>query len=224
VLFRSRMMMDQLYAPLLKQLGLTPEESAKFKDLLADNMSKATEKASSLFSGLSATNHAELASAMAADQKTFDEQVKSLLGDDRYAQYKDYQLTVGERTQLNLFRQQTGTDNPLSDQQTEQLLTLMKEEKQNASANGQTLSGLGQDQAGLQAMLSDEQAEKLLQSQQDISQRVYDRARSILSPEQMDSFGTFQTNQLQMMRLGIGMARKLMAPAKTEAGAPAAGQ
>ena len=27
-----------------------------------------------------------------------DEQLKGFLGDDRYAQYKDYQETVGERT------------------------------------------------------------------------------------------------------------------------------
>ena len=31
---QQRMMMDQMYGPLVKQLGLTPEEAAQFKDLL----------------------------------------------------------------------------------------------------------------------------------------------------------------------------------------------
>jgi hypothetical protein len=48
---QQRMIMDQLYAPLVKQLALSPDESEKFKDLLADNTMKGAENASSLFAG-----------------------------------------------------------------------------------------------------------------------------------------------------------------------------
>jgi hypothetical protein len=223
---QQRQMMDQLYSPLVKQMGLGPEEADKFKDLLADNMMKGAEKASSLFGGLSSTNRAELASTMAAEQKNFDEQVKAFLGDVRYAQYKDYQQTAGERTQLNLFKQQTaGNDNPLSDQQTEQLLAFMKEEKQNVAATtGQPLSGTGQNEANLQAMLSDDQTEKLLQSQETVNQRVYERARAVLAPDQLDAFAKFQTNQLQMMRMGMGMMKTMFGPDKPSGGATSPGQ
>jgi hypothetical protein len=219
---QQRQMMDQLYSPLVKQMGLTPEEADRFKDLLADNMMKGADKASALFGGDSLTNRVEMAKTMAAEQKNFDDQVKDFLGDARYAQYKDFQQTAGERTQLNLFKQQTaGSDNPLSDQQTEQLLAFMKEEKQNVAATtGQPLPGTGQDGANLQAMLSDEQTEKLLQSQEAVNQRVYERARGVLAPDQLDAFAKFQTNQLQMMRLGMSMARKFLTPDKTEPGAP----
>ncbi|HWV98432.1 MAG TPA: hypothetical protein VNZ64_01945 [Candidatus Acidoferrum sp.] len=91
---------------------------------------------------------------------------------------------MGERTQLNLFKQQTGADLGLSDQQTAQLLSFMKEEKKNVAATGgQPLGGAGQDQAGLQAMLSEEQGQKLLQSQETVNQRIYERAQAMLSPE-----------------------------------------
>ncbi|HWI55802.1 MAG TPA: hypothetical protein VNZ22_01145 [Bacillota bacterium] len=213
---QQRGMLNQLYDPLIKQLGLSPEEAGKFKDLLADNMMQGAEKATSLFGGAGATNHTELVKTMAEEQKAFDEQVKAYLGEDRYNQYKDYQLTVGERTQLNQFRQQNPGDNSLTDQQTEQLLAVMKQEKQNyATTSGQPLPGTGQDQANLQAMLSGKETDKLLLAQENINQRVYDRARSVLSPAQLESFGKFQTNQLQMMRMGMSMARKFMAPETT---------
>ena len=48
---QQRMMMDQMYAPLVKKMGLTPEEAAQFKDLLADNTMKGAEAASSMFGG-----------------------------------------------------------------------------------------------------------------------------------------------------------------------------
>src|ERR1035438_4784841 len=95
---QQRMMMDQMYAPLVKQMGLTPDEATKFKDLLADNTMKGAEAATSLMGGGASTNRTEAMATLSAGQKTMDEQLKTMLGDDRYAQYKDYQETVGERT------------------------------------------------------------------------------------------------------------------------------
>ena len=97
----------------------------------------------------------------------------------------------------------------------------MKEEKQAvATATGQPAPGAGQNVENMQAMFSGEGTEKLLQSQETVNQRVYERAREVLSAEQLGAFGKFQTNQLQMMRMGMSMARKFMAPEKTEGAAP----
>ena len=53
-----------------------------------------------------------------------------------------------------------------------------------------------------------------------MNQRVYERAKAVLSPEQLNGFGRFQTNQLQMMRMGMTMARKFLGP--DNSGAPVA--
>jgi hypothetical protein len=219
---QQRLTMDQLYAPLVKSMRLTPDEAAEFKDLLADNMMNAAEKASSMFGGSPSTNRSEMLSNLSAEQKTFDDQVKAFLGDDRYAQYKDYQETLGERAMLNQFKQQAGSDYNLTDPQAEALLTFMKEEKKNVAATtGLPLGDANKDPAKLQALLADGKVDELLQGQDTLSQRVYDRARTILSPDQLNTFGKFQTNQMQMMRLGMSMARKMFAPDKpTPAGAP----
>jgi hypothetical protein len=211
---QQRMMMDQLYAPFIKQMGFTPEEAAQFKDLLLDNIMKGAEKASSLFGGDSATNRTEMLNTLAVEQKSFDEQLKQFLGDTRYAQYKDYQETVSERMQLNQFQMQSGGENALTEQQTEQLLMLMRQEKQAvAKETGQTFPGAGQsDAAKFEAMLSGDSVEKLLQAQETVNQRVYERAKDLLTESQLSSFARFQTNQLQTMRMGITMARKFMLP------------
>lgn len=210
---QQRLMLNQLYDPLIKRLGLTPEEGDQFKDLLADNMMKSTEKATSLMGG-SSTNRAAMAGVLAEEQKAFEEQIRGFLGESRYAQYQDYQQTVGERTQLTQFQQQfAGSENALTDPQTEQLLQFMKEEKQHvAAATGQPPPGPAQDAANLEAMLAGDGLEKLMQSQETVNQRVYDRAAGVLTETQLAAFGKFQTNQLQMTRMGMNMARKFMAP------------
>jgi hypothetical protein len=215
---QQRMTMDQLYAPLVRQMGLAPDEAAKFKDLLADTMMNAAEKASSMFGGSPATNRTEMLNNLNVEQKTFDEQVKAFLGDERYAQYKDYEQTLGERTMLNQFKQQADSDYNLTDPQTEALLTIMKEERKNVAATtGLPLGDANKDPAKLQALLADGKVDELLQGQDVLSQRVYDRARTFLSPEQLNMFGKFQTNQMQMMRLGMSMAKKMFAPDKPNA-------
>lgn len=218
---QQRMMMDQLYSPLIKKLGLSSEEAVRFKDLLADHTMKGAEKATAMFGG-SPADRKEMTASIAAEQKAFDEEMRAFLGEDRFAVYRDYQEGVGDRTRLNLFKQQA--DEPLTDAQTEQLLALMKEERGSVAAEtGQNLPGGGQDEETLEAMLSPERAEKLLQAQGMADQRVLERAGTILSAEQLQSFGAFQTNQLQMMRMGISMARKLMGSEQAETTVPEAG-
>jgi hypothetical protein len=219
---QQRLMLDQMYGPLVKKLNLTAEEADQFKDLLADNMMKATEKAGSLFGGDSATNRTERLTSLAEEQKAFEEELRGFLGETRYALYQDYELTVGERTQLNQFQQQYAGENALSEAQTEQLLAIMNEEKQNAAATaGQAWRGTGQDAADLDAMFSSEGMDKIMQMQEALNQRVFDRAREVLSENQLASFGKFQTNQLQMMRMGMTMAKKFMTPEQPAPESPA---
>jgi len=210
---QQRMMMDQMYAPLIKKLGLTPDEATQFKSMLADNAMKAADSATSMFGGLGSSNQTQAVSTLAASQKSFDEQVQAFLGDDRYAQYKDYQETVGERTLLNQFKQQAGSDFNLNDQQTEALLTFMKEEQKSvASTTGLPLGQTDNDPAKLQSLFSDGKVDELLQAQETVGQRVYDRARTILSPDQLDTLGRYQTNRMQMMRMGMNMMRTMFKP------------
>lgn len=76
------------------------------------------------------------------------------------------------------------------------------------------------DADGMQAMLSGEGFEKILQSRETIGQRVYERARTVRSESHLAASGIFQTNQRQMLRMGMRMARKFMAPENGPGPAP----
>ena len=218
MLDQQRLMMEQMYRPLIKKLGLSPEESNQFRELLADNAARSTDQAAALFDGGGTTNRAEAARALSAEKQNFEAQLKQLLGEGRYAMYQEYQQTVGERAQLNQFRMQLAeSPNPLTDQQTEQLLAVMKEEKQNVAASSGA-SIRTQEPSSLPAMLSADSLEKALQSQETVNQRVYQRAGQVLAPDQLQTFEKFQTSQLNMMRMSMSMARKMFAPGKSEAG------
>jgi hypothetical protein len=52
----------------------------------------------------------------------------------------------------------------------------------------------------------------------------FKRARTILSPDQLATLGRFQTNQMQMMRVGMSMAKKMFAPEEPSADSPPPGQ
>jgi hypothetical protein len=214
---QQRQMMDPLYQPLFKQLGLTAEEAGVFKDYLVDTQMKGAEKATALFGG-SATDRAKAVAAMTAEQEESKQVIREFLGEEGYAQYEDYQQTLAERAQLNQFRvQNAGSEHPLTDEQMEWLLVLMKEEKQSlAAATGQPMPGAGDDPARMEALLSGEGVEQFLQMQETLNSQVYQRATEGLSPEQMEDFGRFQTNQLQMMRMGMSMARKMFTPEAAE--------
>jgi hypothetical protein len=81
--------------------------------------------------------------------------VQSLLGESRYNQYKEYQETLGERAQLNMFRQSNSGDNVINEAQTDQLLALMAQEKKAVQATtGNMLPG-ADPAASTQAMLSE---------------------------------------------------------------------
>jgi hypothetical protein len=207
---QQRTMMDQLYAPLIKRMGLTPEEADQFKNMQTDHMMEMAGKTFSMLGGAAGKTGAAGANDVMAEQKSFDEQVKAFLGDDRFGQYQQYQETSAQRMQLNAYKLQAGSDYTLTEPQTEALLNAMKEEQKNAAkSSGLPVGDMDKDPSKLQAMFADGKMDQLMQAQETVNQRVYDRARSILSAEQLEGFGRFETNQLAMMRASMGMMKGL---------------
>ena len=124
--------------------------------------------------------------------------------------------------QLNAYKLQAGGDYTLTEPQTETLLTIMKEEQKNAvAASGLPIADMEKNPSKLQALFSEGKFDQLMQVQETVSQRVYERAQSVLSAEQLESFGKFQTNQLGMMRASMGMMKGLFGGDKTSASTPA---
>lgn len=199
---QQKLAMNMVYGSMIKDLGLTPEESDKFKELLINKQMDAMSFAGD---GKGGTISAENQKKLVDQQKEADAKIKDLLGDKRFAQYQDYNETIGERMALDQFAAQTPS---LTPEQKDQLLAVTKEEKKRVPEQ----SGIPADPAaqGMKALQSDEAMEKVLQQQTELNARVLERSRGVLSQEQFDQLAAFQTGQINMQRMGLQMARKMI--------------
>jgi len=127
-------------------------------------------------------------SALADSQKSLQDQVRLLLGDGASAQFQDFQASLPDRMIFEQMKTAFG-DNPLTDDQQQRLLQIMILERKNSSfvdpATGKPL---------LPAANPAAQVDLALQIQDQINQRVYQQAAGFLSPNQLQSLATSQSN------------------------------
>jgi hypothetical protein len=89
----------------------------------------------------------------------------------------------------------------------------MKEERMKAPAD--PLESGGKNPIAAVSALQDGAAvEKALQTQRDLQQRVFARAHTVLSPDQMTAFESAQKQQLQMQEMGVKMGKAIFGTGK----------
>lgn len=213
---QQKAVINMMYSGLFKDLKLSPDEKEKFKTLLTDAQMRNVEAAQGLFGGTQKEGGAEDAGKQIADaKKQTDEEIKALLGDERFAQYQDYSKNIGERMQLDQLKNQLAAENlPLRDEQMTQLLQAMKEEKTllpPAISDDQT-------QVPKKDTFTAENLDKQLKWMDEYNRRVLDRAGQILSPDQLKQYQTFQEQQASMQKLGLNMAKQMFGGEKAGAG------
>lgn len=178
--------LDQLNNPLIKKLGLTQEETGKFKALIVDNLVAATQQAGEAAEQGPAAAKAALDDALALQQADYDVQLQQLLGDDRFRKYvadeEDY-------SQFNGIKFLDGNDPPLADERVEQILGLMQNERKIVNA---AVLELRESTSGPQPLSADER----FQVRQLIDTRVYTRIKSWLPSNELAAFARFQSQQL----------------------------
>ena len=208
-----------MYSALLKEMNLTPDEKEQFTKLLGDAQMRNVEAAQAMFSD----NKDDLTAAktsVADAKKQSDTEIKGLLGDERFAQYQDYQKNISERMQLDQFKTSLdGKNMPLSDQQSSQLLAIMKEEK--TAVPPVIPSDANQDPQKMKTLMTAENLDKQMQWMSDYNARVLTRAGQTLTPDQVKQFQQFQEQQTAMQKLGLNMARQMFGGDKAAPAAPA---
>jgi hypothetical protein len=210
---QGEIMVNTMYGPLFKQLGLSADETTQLKALLAEQQNLAMARAGDMFNpGQDKAAQADAMKAMTAQQSAIQDQVKALLGDTRYAEFQDYSGSIGQRMVLNQFSQQMASGQaPLTDTQNQQLLQIMADESKNApnplgSGNPNAVA----DPTALQAMMTEDGINQLLQQMEAVNQRVLDRAGTVLTADQLQAFADFQAAQTQMQRAGLTMASRML--------------
>jgi hypothetical protein len=189
-----------LYSDYLKQAHLTPDQTERFFQLLQDRQMALMDSSADAMSG----GQVDLKAATAA-ANTASDALKELLGPEQFAQYQDFEKTLGVRVQVQQLNQQlTGEGMPLQDYQNTALIQIMGQE--NAAR-----PGFGNSAGGAQQALNMSPAEIDQYSQQveATNQRIYNRAMSVLTAPQLTAFASFQKNMATAQIAGLKMAQQM---------------
>lgn len=199
---------NMMYGALLKEMKLTPEEKDKLKELLAEAQMRNVEAAQGMFGDNKDASGQDAKKQIEAANKASEEQIKTLLGDDRFAEYKDYQQNIGERMQVDQLGTRLKTaDMALDEQQTAQLLKIMKDEK--TATPPVFPSDPNEASKNMQALMTSENVDRQLKWMEDYNRRIADKAALVLSPEQFIEYKSFLEQQASMQKLGLQMARQM---------------
>jgi hypothetical protein len=204
---QQKVMVNTQYGPLFKDLALSAERKDKLSQLLLDQQMETMERAQDLFGTNGGVDLTKLSAATKENESKAAEGIKALLG-DQYPYYEDYKKTMGDRIQLEQLKSQLdGTKTALNDAQVKDLLYVIADEREK---NPPVISQDPQAAAAnLEKMFSGDTMEKQLQWQEELNRRVLERAGTILSAEQLKSYTDFQTQQLEMQKFGMKMAREM---------------
>ena len=202
---------DKQYSDLYKQMNMTPEQTATFKDLLQKKMLAGADAGFSMMDdSLDASQRADLAKQVKSQTDDFDNQIKDFLGDQNYQSYQSYEKTVPDRMSIGQFNDQfAGTPNALSGDQQNQLVQAMSE----ARNNFQWTSGLNQQNPGangdMATLLAADNIDRFVAERTQFDDQFLARAQQILTPAQLTAFKEFQVTQRNMQVTGLKMAGQM---------------
>lgn len=208
-------MVDKNYGKFFADLHLTPEQSSALKDLILNKQLGAADMGLSMFSDdQDPAKRAELVQQIKAASDTADAQIKEFLGEDNFAQFQNYEKSLGERMAVSGFKDQLGSGTtPLTDDQEQQLIQAMTQERQNFKFTTD-LSDKSKFTGDLASMFTEEKMNVYFQESGQLNQQYLARAQGILSPDQLTGFEKYLNNQQTLQKAGMQMAVKMFAPAK----------
>ncbi len=203
---QQRMALAMFNGDLAKELGLTPEETEKVMDLLADRQLDSMDK---MFVG--GKSKPEAAQQTVTD---YQAKIKEVIGEQRMKTFDEYERSAGDRMQMGQLQQSlTAAGMALDDPQKQGLMGIMKDERVKTPP-GPLDPGNKDVAAALKAMETGEGLDQAFEKQRQFNDRVLARARDVLSPDQMVGLEAAQKQQLQMWKMSVEMNKKMFGAGK----------
>ena len=203
--------LGMIYKELAKRLKLTPEDSGKLGDLLADNIMENLDHITLLLREGASPERME--QVFAAQDAALADKVQALLGPENFAQFQEYTRNLGSYLTAEQFKGQLAGSDAAKEAKSKQLYQIMQEETRAALAS----AGLNADfqtvpVLNFRNIVSETEAEKNLKLFDGIYARALARTSSFLSAEEIAKFGEFRTAASNNSRAGLLVNRKMMAP------------
>jgi len=200
-----------IYSDLAKELGLPPEDSQQLMEILADRQMDLSAAAMAKF-GPDGVEKDASTQKVTDTQKRYAEQLQAMLGEERYKKFQTYESSIGDRFMLQQFEGQfSASGAPLEAMQKEKLLGSMREERTKTPSN---LMNTTDPAKQMDALKSEEAIGQFMTSQEDFNRRVLNRARELLSADQIAAFEKIQQQQIELLKTQMKMSRELLGVGK----------
>lgn len=200
-----------IYKDFAKQVKLSPENSAKMTELLADHIMENIDRTTELLR--EGKNADEMKATFAAQEAALAEKLQALIGSEAMAQYHDYTYNICSHVTAEQFKSKLSGAAAEKDVKARQIEQIMLEETQAALAN----AGLPTDFQTVPSLnfiniTSETEGEKNLKLLDAIYARVLSRTPPFLSEDEIKNFGEFRSAAINNNRALLLINRKLMAP------------
>jgi len=213
---------DKQYSDLFKQLNMTPEQSAAFKDLVIKKMLASADAGLSMMDdSLDPQQRADLAKQVKSQTDETDAEIKQFLGDNNYQAYQTYEKSVPDRMTMNQFNDQmSGTATALTPEQQNQMVQALSDARNNFTWS----SGLNQENPGangdIVSLLTDDNIAKFTAEREQFDAQFLTKAQQILTPAQFDAYKAFQNQQRELQLMGFNMARQMFGSSHSQPKSP----
>jgi hypothetical protein len=184
---------------LARELDISPQQANKLLDLLT------TSRMATLGTG---------AAANAGEQ---DAEIRTLLGDTKLQQWKDYEESLPSRQLVDRLRTTLeSSGGSLNQRQQQQLITTLAAEQKSRSAEMTRVNQtMGRTPADRLAML-----EQLVRTTEQGNSRILDVSSSYLNAQQIDALRSQQNSELVMLRAVLNAERARSVSGQTPASSP----
>jgi len=203
--------MGAAYKQLAKELKLTPDQTDKLNDLLADYVMRNVDQITTALRDKPPLD--QLNQVFAGENATLDQNIQDMLGADGLAKFQDYSKNLLSTLTVDQFKDSfTGSDDEKS-AKAEKLRQAIQQESQSAIAS----AGLPADFQTIPMLnfvniASEQQADANVKLLQGIYQRVVSGAGSYLTPEEITKLQTFTSKAIANNTAALNMNRVVMAP------------
>jgi hypothetical protein len=202
---QQKVMLDRQYASLFKYLGnLPPADLDALKQLLLDRQMALVDAGMAMMSG-SADDRKRAIEDSKAVKAEYDKKIQDILGAQDYEVFKQYEATAGERMQVQMFKDSLTGDAALTDQQENDLIVAMADERKALPASSLLNKGQNADPS----QMTEESINDALKQMEVLQKRYADRAAAILTPAQLEQFTKWQQQWSTMQAAGLKMAQTM---------------
>lgn len=206
------------YSALFKKWALSPTDMDAVLSVLTDKEMGGASEALSLFSGKpDAKSVTDLTETIKRHETDSKERLKSILGEARLKELETFDLEKEKDQIVGRYSEHLDIAGfPLNPQQRNQLAEILKEE-----STARTPAGDAEELALLTSGgMTDETLAKFRKGEEEKQSRIIDKAKGVLSPDQVSGLQSAFREQNQEQEAGMKMVRQMMKAGGGSAGGP----